>query len=96
MLPGRNKVPCRIKQGGRPDSAHRPCVCHLGRRGSQGTPSVQCGGSGWEATGVRCHEAAEQAEGHRLQRSKAGQKLGNLWLALLALSNMAQSDSSLV
>ena len=26
---GRNKVPGQIKQGGSPDSASRPCVCHL-------------------------------------------------------------------
>ena len=30
MLPqGKNKVPGCIKQGGGPDSAHGPCVCHL-------------------------------------------------------------------
>ena len=29
LLPGRNKVPGRIKQGGGPDSASGPCVCHL-------------------------------------------------------------------
>ena len=29
LLPGRNKVPGQIKQGGGPDSALGPCVCHL-------------------------------------------------------------------
>ena len=29
LLLGRNKVLGRIKQGGGPDLAHRPCVCHL-------------------------------------------------------------------
>ena len=29
LLPGRSKVPGRIKQGGGPDSASGPCVCHL-------------------------------------------------------------------
>ena len=33
MLPlGRNKVPGQIKQGGGPDSAQEPCVCHLSSR----------------------------------------------------------------
>ena len=29
LPPGRNKVPGQIKQGGGPDSALGPCVCHL-------------------------------------------------------------------
>ena len=29
LLPVRNKVRGRIKQGGGPDSARGPCVCHL-------------------------------------------------------------------
>ena len=29
LTPGRNKVQGRIKQGGGPDSARGPCVCHL-------------------------------------------------------------------
>ena len=29
LAPGRNKVPGQIKQGGGPDSAHVPWVCHL-------------------------------------------------------------------
>ena len=32
LLPDRNKVPGRIKQGGGPDLAHGPCVCHLCNR----------------------------------------------------------------
>ena len=32
LLPGKNKVPGGIKQGGGPSSAHGVCVCHLWRR----------------------------------------------------------------
>ena len=34
LPPGRNTVPGQIKQGGEPDSAHWPCVCHLWSRSS--------------------------------------------------------------
>ena len=29
LLPGRNRAPGQIKQGGGPDLARGPCVCHL-------------------------------------------------------------------
>ena len=34
LLLGRNKVPDWIKQGGEPDWASGPCVCHLWPRGT--------------------------------------------------------------
>ena len=48
LLPERNKVLHRIKQGGGPDLAHGPCVCHLCPRG---TGCERCGLGHGQAVG---------------------------------------------